>query len=159
MGEQGQGFTDWVMVMSQEQEDGYVCRADNHVGFYNESWADSRQVRDVVGQCGIYEFKLREGGFNNDVVYVGSTCRSRQKNSLRERVRDYLVRGSHKAELINGALGRGAEIHVRLKPCCCPGAGNDLDQLKRNAERLENDLLDRYDYAWNTRRNGEIRHI
>ena len=65
------------------------------------------------------------------------------------------MNGSHKARLINRVLRNDAEIHVRVKPCGLP----NLNQLKANAEQLENALLANYDYAWNERDNGEIRQI
>lgn len=159
--QQAQGFTNWVIVMRrlQQRDPNYVRRADNQVGFYNANWAAGERMAEAVKQCGIYEFKLKEGGYNNAIVYVGCTCRRRQDDSLRQRVNEYLRNGSHKARLINRVLRRGAEIHVRVKPYVCRGAERALNQLQAGAEQLENALLASYDYAWNERGNGEIRKL
>ena len=50
---------------------------------------------------------------------------------------------------MNEALTKRYELWVRVKT----SEGRD------NAEDMENKLLDKYDYAWNFRENGEIRHI
>ena len=61
------------------------------------------------------------------------------------RILVYCRDGSHNKHLINDALDKGYELWVRFK-----FTGN----TKRGAEEEENDLLDKYDYAWNERRNG-----
>ena len=82
------------------------------------------------------------------VVYVGSTCRTK-RGALRSRILEYCTNGSHKDDLINNALDDGYELCVRVK----------ITRGRQAAEDEENDLLDQYDYAWNTRGNGEIRDI
>ena len=85
-----------------------------------------------------------------DVVYVGSTCtRHGICKKLRSRILGYCNHGSHKKHQINQALGRGYTLEVRYKK-----AKNEND-----AKKQENDLLDKYDYAWNKRRNGSMRDI
>lgn len=81
------------------------------------------------------------------MVYIGSTC-TKNHGSLRTRIKKYCRDGSHKKDYINDALAKGYELEVRMKTA----------PDKKEAERLENELLDKYDYAWNERRNG-IRKI
>ena len=78
----------------------------------------------------------------------GRTSNARPE-SLRDRVQEYCRNGSHKADLINDALTSGYELWFRVKSA----------PDRQTAEDLENELLDRYDYAWNVRRNGEFRRI
>lgn len=59
-------------------------------------------------------------------------------------------------DLINEALERGYEFWVRVKIVTgCHPYKEDAEV----AEDMENKLLDRYDYAWNVRRNGRVRNI
>ena len=60
--------------------------------------------------------------------------------------------GSHKPAIINTALQRGYELWVRVKT-----SGNTSDRSKEDAENMENELLETYDYAWNLRNNGKTR--
>ena len=48
---------------------------------------------------------------------------------------------------MNEAVTKGYELWVRVKT----SEGRD------NAEDMENKLVEKYDYAWNIRKNGEIR--
>ena len=116
---------------------GYMC-GDIRSAFPNEA----------IG-CGIYEWQARGTPPNKPrcVVYVGSTCRAKP-GSLRDRIIEYCTSGSHKDNEINGALRKGYELWVRVKP-----ASDGVDE----AQSMENELLDRYDYAWNERRNVKIR--
>ena len=61
----------------------------------------------------------------------------------------YCKYGNHKAGVINDALSRGYELWVRYKQA----------RSAEEAQAWENDLLNRYDYAWNVRNNGTIRVI
>jgi len=97
----------------------------------------------------VYEFQLREHGKNNLTVYVGSTYRSRGDTSPRQRIQQYLQNGAHKVELIEDALDKGMEIWVRIMKT------SGMDQ----ANEVENQLLDKYEYPWNARRNWGIRRI
>ena len=112
------------------------------------------------------------------MVYVGCTCRCRRPlgqrcprevrcqhadDSLTSRLLEYARNGSHKSNLINQALKDGYQIWVRTKKVDLEGqqdgqrgAPNRVER-KREAERMENVLLARYDYKWNIRRNGGIR--
>lgn len=154
---EAEGFTRWTTVMRKLKEgDAHYVRRQGQQGYYRDNWADG-VMADFVAQCGIYEFKIVQNG-QHRVVYVGCTCRCRGDASLNNRVKEYLEHGSHKAQLINSALRRGAEIHVRVKPCGLPSDGN-LDELREVAEGLEKNLLARYDYAWNSRENNEIRRV
>lgn len=84
-------------------------------------------------------------------LYLGSTCRAKP-GELRGRIRDYLRNGSHKQDLMNDALLKEYELWVRIKPTRV--------RQKLNAEKLENKVLAKYNYAWNKRNNGNrIRNI
>lgn len=103
-------------------------------------------------RCGIYEWQARRNDQPNRVVYIGSTCGSNE-GALRTRILEYCTNGSHKAKRINKALKRGYELWVRVKVA----RGS---QPRERAERMENDLLDKYDYMWNiTRNKGPKRYL
>lgn len=105
--------------------------------------------------CGIYEWKAVKTGQRERVIYVGSTCR-RKRGSLRYRILEYCSNGSHKSVLINDALKGGYELHVRVK--ISEGCNSCYrKECKKDAEDKENELLAKYDYAWNKRRNGSKR--
>ena len=82
------------------------------------------------------------------MVYVGSTCPRKKDDGvclrLKSRIIGYCKYGNHKDILINDALSRGYELWVRYKE-----AGS-----VKEAQEWENDLLGKYDYAWNQRCNG-----
>ena len=110
---------------------------------------------DEVDCCGIYEWKAVGTSFRGQpdhVVYIGSTCRSKP-GGLKRRILEYCTNGSHNEELINEALNKGYELWVRIKVV------SEWPPRKEDAEEMENDLLDRYDDAWNVRNNGRIRDI
>ena len=126
-------------------------RGENQVGFMCSSIR--KAFPDKAQHCGIYEWRGK-GTLDdqpNYVVYIGSTCRGK-RGGLRRRILEYCTNGSHKKDLINDALGRGYELWVRVKT-----SGGHAS--RKNAEDMENELLDKYDYAWNIRNNGGIRHI
>ena len=100
-------------------------------------------------RCGIYEWQARKSGQPDRVVYVGSTCRGKV-GGLRKRILEYCRNGSHKETLINGALRKGYELWVRVQVVERP-----YPDGREDAQELENYFLDRYDYAWNKRRNGD----
>ena len=64
--------------------------------------------------------------------------------TAKQNIVGYCSHGNHKADLINDALTKGYTLEVRYKQA--------WDEPQ--ARKLENDLLDMYDYAWNERRNG-----
>lgn len=107
---------------------------------------ETESFPDYFTGCGVYELMVLKSRMEL-VVYIGSTCQ-KKKGSLRRRIQKYCNRGSHNKKLINGALEKGDEVHVRVKRTA----------TKADAEKLENELLDKYDYAWNERENG-IRKI
>ena len=107
---------------------------------------------NTLNMCGIYEWKA-VATFAHQleyVVYVGSTCR-KKPGALGQRINEYCRMGSHKHDLINEALREGYELWVRVKT----SALNE----EKDAEEMENKLLEKYNYAWNKRKNGKIRHI
>ena len=99
----------------------------------------------LARHCGIYEWGARrplQGETVDKPLYLGSTCRAKP-GELRGRIRDYLRNGSHKQDLMNDALLKEYELWVRIKPTRV--------RQKLNAERMENKLLAKYNYAWNKR--------
>lgn len=82
------------------------------------------------------------------MVYVGSTCPRKKDGGVCLRLKSRIIRycryGNHREVLINDALSQGYELWVRYKE-----AGS-----AEEAQEWENNLLDKYDYAWNERRNG-----
>lgn len=144
-----QGWTVWfrAMVPLDDQGGNVEPRGDGQVGFICTNIRAA--FSDEANRCGIYEWRVK-GTLDHQpkyVVYVGSTCRGKA-GALRRRIEEYCTNGSHKANLINGALQRGYELWVRVK----------TSNGREDAENMENELLERYNYAWNERKNG-IRHI
>ena len=127
-------------------------RGPNQVGFISSSIREAFSL--LVPHCGIYEWGVKRPLLRQtkiSVVYVGSTCRAKP-GALRGRIQSYCQDGSHKEDLINAALIEGYELWVRVKPTRA--------NRKLNAERMQNKLLAKYDYAWNERNNGNcIRNI
>ena len=110
-----------------------------------------------MSKCGIYEWQARRPrrgirSANLKVVYVGSTCTGKP-GSLKARILEYCTNGSHKSENINDALQKGYELWVRVEK-----NGPSSDRSTTTAENRENELLKKYDYAWNVRNNA-IRDI
>ena len=119
-----------------------VTRRQNQVGFIRKYLLYDGNLPEL---CGIYEWRAIQQGQPNRVVYVGSTCtRWGHHEPLESRILRYCSNGSHKEALINDALTKGYTLEVRYKQ-----VGNEPQ-----ARKLENELLDMYDYAWNERRNG-----
>jgi hypothetical protein len=63
---------------------------------------------------------------------------------------EYCRDGSHKSKLIDDALEKGYELWVRVKA---------TTGLRDRAEDIENDLLSKYNYAWNIRENIGVRDV
>ena len=123
-------------------------RGPDQVGYMWSNLDDF--LRGKGNLCGIYEWRATRDDQPNRVVYVGSTCtRGNGCSKLRSRIRGYCTDGNHKADLINDALEKGYKLEVRYKK-----AANVDDARKK-----ENQLLDKYDYAWNIRSNGSVRKI
>ena len=139
------------MVPSYEAGTKLKRRQEGQVGFICSSIKTA--FRDKAKYCGIYEWQARGtfvGQPDHVIVYVGSTCRGKP-GALRRRILEYCTDGSHKEDLMNDALDRGYELWVRVKV-----AGSHT--ARESAEDMENELLDEYDYGWNVRNNGRIRH-
>ena len=79
-------------------------------------------------------------------------CRAKPR-ALGDRILEYCEDGSHKSAIINKALQRGYELWVRVKT-----SGRSSDRSRKTAGNMENELLQRYNYAWNVRNNA-IRDI
>lgn len=152
---ESENWSEWILAIVPEANDnnrrGLQKRQRGQPGY------KTSRVETYLGEigevCGIYEWRAsrlpRHGQAIHKVVYVGSTC-PRQGNfpRLRSRILDYCIHGNHKKELINDALNRGYELSVRYKE-----AAN-----VEEATGLENELLKKYNYAWNIRNNA-IREV
>jgi hypothetical protein len=125
----------------------YEPRSEGHPGYL------CINIRTVFEEykCGIYEWKVEgtETQQPTKEVYVGSTCRGKP-GALQDRIMEYCSNGSHKSELIDDALEKGYELWARVKPS---------GRSKVRAEDLENDLLSKYNYAWNIRDNIGVRDV
>ena len=145
------GWSDWELAMVP-LVDGFEKRGEtDRKGFICSNIRNA--FPDEAERCGIYEWQARKSGQPNRVVYVGSTCRDKV-GALRARILEYCTNGSHKRRLINDALGKGYKLYVRVQV-----VENLYPDGREDAQKLENKLLDKYDYAWNKRRNGDIRNI
>ena len=144
--EDEEDWTDWVKAMVPQNAGGNNLkrRKGNHIGFICKEIKTA--FSNEAKHCGIYEWRATRHE-RHYVVYVGSTCRGKP-GALRQRINEYCTNGSHKANLINDALGRGYELWVRVK----------TSDEEKDAEDMENELLERYNYAWNVRNNA-IRNI
>ena len=141
------GWSDWELAMAPVPL-GFEPRGPNQ-GLIRSG------IRNALSlQFGIYEWRAKGTlrGQPNHVVYLGSTC-TVKPGALRGRILQYCTNGSHKQDLINDALGKSYELWVRVKIV------EGRNPSRENAEAMENALLNRYDYAWNTRINGQIRYI
>ena len=147
------GWSDWELAMVP-LVDGFEKRGEtDRKGFICSNIRNA--FPDEAERCGIYEWQARKSGQPDRVVYVGSTCRcSTRSGPLRARILEYCTNGSHKKDLINDALSRGYELWVRVQVVERPYPDGIDD-----AQDLENAFLDTYNYAWNKRRNGDIRNI
>ena len=146
------GWSDWVRAIVPEEQVPTANASTDYTKRNGRGWF-CENVQDCLGRdvnkCGIYEWSLSKPWLKKKVVvYVGSTCRKKE-GSLHSRIREYCSNGSHKKELINEAVEERYELYVRIKV-----KGN-----KTQAQVAENRLLQKYDYAWNKRENGEIRKI
>ena len=123
-------------------------------GLMDECWMDryldGRQIVDTTVVyififTGIYEWQARhDDAGQNYVVYVGNA--RRKKIALESRILEYCRTGDHKSKEINRALKLGYELWVRVKPV-----------KKSLAEKEENMMLAKYNYAWNKRKNRPYR--
>lgn len=141
-----EGWSVWKRAMVAPQTVGHNLqpRGQNQVGFICSCITDA--FPDEAQYCGIYEWQARRSNQPNHVVYVGSTCRNKG-GSLRDRIFEYCRNGSHKRDLINHALARGYELWFRFK------ISTARFNCHADAERMENELLAMYNYAWNIRNN------
>ena len=147
------GWSDWEQAMVPALREGVdEPRGPGQDGFRRKSIRSA--FPDLAQHCGIYEWRAKGTlrGQPNHVVYLGSTCRGKQ-GALRGRILEYCRDGSHKKDLINDALKKGYELWVRVKEV------EGKNPSREDAEAMENALLNKYDYAWNTRINGNIRKI
>lgn len=152
--EQSQGWSKWKKAMVPLDPHRKHRGDPDQVGLIHSRI--EKAFRDKARHCGIYEWRAEgtlSGQPDRTVVYVGSTCRCPSKPGvLLARILEYCRDGSHKKDLINDALRKGYELWVRVKVV-------EGKNPRKGAEKMENALLNKYDYAWNTRLNGEIRYI
>ena len=145
---QSQNWSGWkkAMVPAKDSEN-TVSRQQNQEGFI---WEKIQSDSNLLELCGIYEWRAIRQGQPNRVIYVGSTCTRRGIcEKLRSRILGYFNHGNQKEHLINQALRRGYTLEVRYKKT----------ENENDAKKQENDLLKKYNYAWNKRCNGSIRDI
>lgn len=160
------GWSSWAKIMRHDHARGYARRNGKEQGYYKREWTIPWPEGEPlpVDRCGVYEFKIavsEQGRTRHKVVYVGCTCRQACGDSLKQRIEEYMKHGSHKTQQINAALGRRAKIYVRVMPCATPidKSQSSLDAVRREALRMESQLLNTYDYAWNEVQNGKMRAI
>ena len=134
-------WTKWIAIIKpkitpEEHSKGWIRKREN--------WhTKSAVLQQFDGTSDIYELRLHKGR-NKCVVYIGSSC---AKGGLRYRLSQYATNGSHKALLIQKALSARVTIEARactLKDC-------------ETARARENEILAKYDYLWNRRRNMTLR--
>ena len=151
-----EGWTNWIWAMAPEKTTRVwnLKTRRNHQGYRNTNIAEElwEENDNVTRLCGINEWRATQS-FGSDpiVVYVGSTC-SRNGGPctrMKNRIVSYCKHGNHKSDHINKALSRGYELWVRFMP-----TGSE-----KEARKMEDYLLGKYDYAWNKRKNGKIRNI
>ena len=146
-------WSDWELAMIPSipsSRRGFERRGENQDGWICSSIKDAFDGQ--AQRCGIYEWQARRFDQPNRVVYVGSTCRGKE-GALRDRILEYCRNGSHKKDLINDALDEGYELWVRVK------ISQPSQNCKADAEKMENELLAKYNYAWNIRNNVAVRSI
>lgn len=137
----------WAMAPSNTIRKGTSPRGQGEGKMNPRILGDLNKVNPRVrirNLCGVYEWRATMAfGRVPRVVYVGST------RNLQNRIYEYCEKGNHKSALIDDALRRGYELWVRFKPF----------ENEEQARRMENDLLAKYNYAWNVRRNHALRSI
>lgn len=156
------------MTVRQKREDmAEVHIMTNHKNF--KAWTQWMPVMgpgfrldvaqlNIPDSCGIYEMAVSKNQFAAP-VYIGSTCRCQYQCQnpacgLRTRTNEYCRGESHKKQIIAQFLNNGFTISVRVRE-----VSDDVRewQMKEQAARqAENELLQRYDYAWNIRSNGKV---
>ena len=138
-------WSDWERaVPDQPGYDPEDLQARTGSGFIWRNIRNAFPARETRN-CGIYEWQVRRGRARHKVVYVGCTCSDPNKEgSLPTRILAYCRNGSHKKDLLNDALNKGYELWVRFR---------FTRNATKVAESKENSLLDKYNYAWNERRN------
>ena len=148
-----ENWSSWVCAMvpnktQQTTNVAVVRRGNRRFGYRNAALSTELEQAFEGGcdPCGIYEFAATlPGKRKKRVVYVGSTCVGDVRcPSLKNRIVDYTIDGNHKKDEINEALRRGYTLWVRFQPA----------QNRPEAERMENELLSKYNYAWNVTNNG-----
>lgn len=143
---QSQEWSNWKKAMVPVVTNGYTQdRGRNQEGFIWKNILEEGTIPSDL--CGIYEWRAIRQGQPKRVVYVGSTCTRGRRgpfHRLQNRILGYCSTGNHKTALINDALRRGYTLEVRYK------VAND----EEDAKTQENELLEKYNYAWNIRKNG-----
>lgn len=141
-----EGWSHWVRALIPFVPEGGQHHYEERNG--NNGYICTNVKTAIPHHCGIYEWRAVKGD-HEVVVYIGSTCRNRPSPSLKERILEYCNNGAHKKDLINDALERGYELHVRTKSA----------KSQQDAEDQENVLLKKYNYTWNIRNNHALRDI
>ena len=86
--------------------------------------------------------------FERVPLYLGNSAR-KTKVGVYNRVHEYCKNGSHIRNLVEDALDKGYDLLFRVASV----------RKRKDTKTFERQLLDNYDYAWNSSRNGERRYI
>lgn len=153
------GWSKWVTVMVRipafSMWDQFTRRDSGNYGYYVTDWYKDPAFffagENTLHSLGLFEFKLISSDFRGTeapIVYLNSTHRGKPYTTLLEYISDYLTNGGNKQKEINKALYRGGIIEVRIF--------SQEKRGKEDIEFLENCVLERYDYLWNTRLNDNF---
>lgn len=127
-------------------------------GFHGRNGEGLRaSVNNFPYTPGVYEVRIiPPGGKPSDaeVVYFGKAGGDGTKSTLNQRMRQYMLDGSHKKELYDAITKAGFEIQVRAAPVGKETRGSTSDE---KVKQVESDILERYDYALNKMENGKLR--
>ena len=86
--------------------------------------------------------------FERVALYLGNSAR-KTKVGVYNRVHEYCKNGSHIRNLVEDALDKGYDLLFRVASV----------RKRKDTKTFEGKLLDEYDYAWNSNRNGERRYV
>lgn len=142
-------WTNWITIMSSSQEPNtssstWERRSGKGIGYRN-TWALGKAFENDY--CGIYELRMVKDR-KTVVVYVGSSCGTGK--GVRSRLQCYARDGSHKQPFIDAVLSvKGVSIQARAK--------SYFGCVKEVSGKLEDELLAKYDYLWNVRKNESVR--
>ena len=145
------GWSAWLRVMVPQDGLPHFKKRKDEPGYR----LTTEKVEERLGEhgqgCGIYEWAVVDGWETQEgyVVYLGRTCRE-EPRALVHRILEYCRHGSDKYLLLNDSLWNGYELWVRVKRS---------RRRMQDTRKEQDEMLAKYDYAWNTAQNGPIRDI